>query len=214
MLTLVTDTLPQNLLSYLAFRLASYETFKLLEYSHVTGQGFREPFGFLTEVPFLRDTAPQVQLSLLAQTWSRHISTQAYQASLLDEAVVYAVCETAARIVEHVPELVRSFTEQGPLEVLVPADAYLASELRALHLQLSSEGDFLLVSQFQDLSPEDAQEWKREFRLSDEYLAPMFEVLGQWHADPEITRRLAGLFSEPELQDLVPVLKYGTPAID
>jgi len=214
MLTIVADSLPQNLLSYLAFRLAAYETFKLLEYSQVTGQDFREPFGYLTEVPFLKETAPQVQLSLLAQTWSKHISSNRHRATLLDEAVVYAACETAARLVEHVPELLRSFTEQGPLDVIVPADNFLTSELRNLHLQLSSEGDFLLIGQFQDLVPEEAQNWKREFRLSDEYLQPMFDVLGRWHADADTGTRLAGLFTGNELDEFLPVLKHRAPAME
>lgn len=215
MLTICTDILPQNALSYLAFRLACVETLKFCEFSrHLPGE-FREPFGFLTEVPFLREVAPQVQIALLAETWRKHISPDAHKANLVDEAAVYAVCETGARLVENLPEIVGPYIESGPLEARFPVDHFLASELRSLHLQLSNEGDFLLISQLQDLPPDEADEFKEQFHLNDAYLAPMFDVLGLWNIDVKKTvSKLEGLLTDRELQDLPQVLGVGAASVN
>ncbi|MDB5341146.1 MAG: hypothetical protein JWN70_6765 [Planctomycetaceae bacterium] len=213
MLLICADTVPQNKLSYLAFRLAAFETFKLIEFAQQTGQEFRDPFGYLTEVPFLRGVAPQVQLSLLAETWAKLQSPHDEHATLLDESVVYAVCETAARMMEQIPELFASFTETGPVKFLSQPDKLLVRELRALHLELSNEGDFLLISQFQDLDPQEAANYKKQFRMSEDYLEPMFDVLGRWQVAPDVHGKFAGLFNDDELVELMPILKLATSGV-
>ncbi len=213
MLLICADTVPQNKLSYLAFRLAAFETFKLLEFAQQTGQEFRDPFGYLTEVPFLRGVAPQVQLSLLAETWAKLQSPHEEHATLLDESVVYAVCETAARIMEQIPELFASFTETGPVKFINQPDKLLVRDLRTLHLELSNEGDFLLISQFQDLDPVEAANYKKQFRMSDDYLEPMFEVLGRWQFAPETQAKFSGLFNADELVELMPILTLATSGV-
>jgi hypothetical protein len=206
MLTICSDIVPQSKLSYLAFRLAAFETFKLMEFAQQSGQDFRDPYGFLIEVPFLRETAPQVQLSVLAGTWSKICSPIRHHATLVDESVLYAVCETSARILEHIPQLFQSFTETGPIRFLNEPDKKLIRDLRALHLDLSNEGDFLLISQFLDLSPDEALRYKRQFRMSEFCLEPLFDVLSLWHCIPGIEKKLTGLFTPDELHELVPVL--------
>ena len=213
MLNICTDTLPQNCLSYIAFRLACIETLELMDFSRRVPAESREPFGFLTQVPFLRDVAPQVQLSLLARTWSKHISPEEFHADIIDEAIVYAVCETSARMVEKLPELVQPFLDHGPLDAKVSVDHQLASELRNLHLQLSNEGDFLLISQLEDLAPEEAQEFKEQFHMSEFYLEPMFDVLGQWYPDADLSDRIQGLLANQEIQDLQQLLTAYVPTL-
>ena len=111
MLTISTDTLPQSSLSYVAFRVAFLETLERMTLAQQMGAHEAECLGFLTEVPFLKATAPHVQLDALAETWCKHMSDDPFDATLVDEAVVYAVCETASRIVESrcaITKLVRS----------------------------------------------------------------------------------------------------------
>ena len=110
-------------------------------------------FGFLTEVPFLRAVPPHVQLDLLAETWCKHASTEKFVANLVDESVIYAACETSARIVEQEPHVITRYLAGGPQQVSPKADSLLAGELRALHLNLASDGDFLMISQFEDMPP-------------------------------------------------------------
>ena len=199
MLQISTDILPQTGLSYVAFRVAFQETVERIALAHQMGERDAGGYGFLTEVPFLRCVAPHVQLDLLAETWDKHVSDEPIDASLVDESVVYAACETAANIAEHDP---RNFTRHlrgGPLDVDLEPDGLLASELRALHLNLPSDGDFLLVSQFEDLPPMISDDRKREFGLDPEKLEPMFEVLGLWTMSADFLSRLDGLLSEREI---------------
>ena len=100
---------------------------------------------------------PHVQLDLLAETWHRHVAKQSFTATALDEAVIYAACETAARIVEHEPEVVSGYLRGGPLFVEARPSDRLAADLRALHLRLSNDGDFLMISQFEDIPPHEAR---------------------------------------------------------
>lgn len=199
MLQIATDILPQSRLSYVAFRVAFQETLERISLAHQMGDEAWGCYGYLTEVPFLKAVAPHVQLDLLADTWDKHVSSAPFDANLVDESVVYAVCETAASIAENSPLDFQQFLRNGPLEVDLCPDEYLASELRELHLNLPSEGDFLLISQFEDLPPHLARERKREFQLHDEKFEPMFEVLGLWTMSADFLSRLDGLLSEREI---------------
>ncbi|NOX56773.1 MAG: hypothetical protein GXP27_20490 [Planctomycetes bacterium] len=99
MLVVAGEVLPNNVLSYLAFRVTFLETLERLALARQVGdEDEEEEFGFLTEVPFLSAVPPHVQLDLLAETWRKHSVRRRVSATLLDEAVVYAVCETAAHI--------------------------------------------------------------------------------------------------------------------
>uniref|UniRef100_A0A7C2K1M2 Uncharacterized protein n=1 Tax=Schlesneria paludicola TaxID=360056 RepID=A0A7C2K1M2_9PLAN len=200
MLRIADDLLPQSLLSYVAFRVALRET---------AGRLGRETFddadsraGYLAEVPFLRDVALAVQLDLLAETWDRHVSPKKHAATLIDESVLYAACEFAASLAEHRPERVTWCLRGGPLDVTVPVDETLAGELRGLYLQLSNDGDFLLIGQLLDLPPEEATEWKQKLGLDPARLELLFDVLGRWHPSPDLVGNLHGLVSVSEARDL------------
>ncbi len=199
MISIQTDTFPQTSLSYFAFRIAFQETLERICLAQQVGSYTSTCFGFLTEVPFLRAVPPHIQLDLLAATWKKHVSAERFDAHLVDEAVIYAACETSARIVEKEPEVVARYLKGGPLDVQLRADHYLASELRALHLNLASDGDFLMISQFQDMPPEEARAAKQQFGLSDDRLEIMFDVLGRWSMSPEFLSNLVGLMTKEEI---------------
>lgn len=199
MLKIATDVLPQNCLTYLAFRLAFRDTLERIILARQLEQDETSGFGFLTEVPFLVAVPPHVQLDLLAETWSKHAADRRFEATLVDEAVIYAACETAARIVEEDSEAVERWLRGGPLEVeMLPADLF-AMELRGLHLRLANEGDFLLLSQFEDLDPDEASRLKQEFGMDESRLESMFEVLGRWAMSPQYLGNLLGLLSKEEI---------------
>lgn len=198
MISICGDSLPHDGLTYLAFRLAFQDTLERIVLSQQI-EDTSDGFGYLTEVPFLRSVPPHVQIDLLADTWARHTSRHTYEASLVDESVIYAVCETAARIAEEDPTIVTHAVLTGPLSVTVPVDQFLAGEFRNLHLKLANEGDFLLLSQFEDIPPDEAAEYKQQYRLDDERAEAMFEVLGQWGIAPMFGDRIEGLITEREL---------------
>lgn len=198
MLAISTDTLPQTSLSYVAFRISFQETYERIVLSRQMGEEIPERCGFLTEVPFLKNVPAHVQLDLLAATWARHVDNDRFEASLVDESIVYATCETAARIVEDEPAAAVRFLQGGPIEIPAESDHFLASELRALHLNLSNEGDFLMISQFEDMVPDAARALKKKFELDEERLEAMFDVLGLWRISHAFVKNLTGLLSESE----------------
>jgi hypothetical protein len=197
MLSVSGDHLPSSGLVYLAFRVSFQETLERLVLSRQVDDG-NEVFGYLTEVPFLRGVAPHVQLDLLADAWHRHCDPKKHEATLVDESVIYAVCETAARVTEEDPNIITHSLITGPRQVSIQVDSFLPGELRNLHLSLANEGDFLLVSQFEDMNPDDALTLKQQFSLEPERTEPMYDVLGRWHITPGLPERLDGLITDRE----------------
>lgn len=205
MLLIATNTLPRSVLSYLAFRLAFQDTLERVELAEQIDEP-PEGFGYLTEVPFLKEVPPHVQLDLLAQTWSRHVATEPFAADLVDESVIYAACETAARLVEEQPVEVAWWLAGGPIQIPAQPGPSLADGLRGLHINLPSEGDFLLVSQFEDLPPDDAVRVKRKFGIEPAKLECMFDVLARWGYSERFAERLEGLFGIREIARIRSIL--------
>jgi hypothetical protein len=199
MLQISKDTLPQSCLSYVAFRVAFKETLERIALAQQIDDDGAGSFGYLTEVPFLSGVAPHVQLDLLAETWAKHVCDVEIPATLVDESVVYAACETAARLAEQEPEEFMRFLRGGPLDVELETDHFLSSELRNLHLDLSNDGDFLVISQFEDMDPEIAVVKKKELNLDEESFVPMFEVLGLWTMSADFLGNLDGMLNEREI---------------
>ncbi len=198
MITIANDKLPQNLLSYIAFRTAFLDTMERISWTLQFESQDDDRFGFLTEVPFLRSVPPHVQLDVLATTWWKHISDEEFEGDLVDEAVVYAACELAARLAEEEPAVVQRFMERGPLAASLTVDHDLAAELRALHLKLSNDGDFLLIGQFSDLPPVEAGRLKQKFGFDDSRAESMFDLLGRWHLSPNLASRTEYLLTPEE----------------
>lgn len=212
MLQIAHETLPQSGLCYFAFRLAFRETLERIALWKQFQGNPDEVFGFLTEVPFLREVPPHVQLDLLLDTWRKHLRPDSVPADLVDESVIYAVCETAARLVEEDPETVAAYLRKGPAEVRVKCDDSLASALRGLHLKLPNEGDFLLVGQFLDMPPAEADALKREFRMRPDELDLLFEILGRWHVSRDFLTKLEGLATERETTAAAMILGLEVPS--
>ena len=206
MLKICQKPLPQTLLSYVAFRVAFRETFESYSLHKRCHSNQFFPYGYLCEVPFLREVAPAVQLDLIASTWHKHMSREIFQADLVEESVIYAACEMTARLIEKSPEAVVKLLTGGPLDLSFPLDSYLARELRLLYLELPNDGDFLLVSQFLDLDPEESIDQKLQMGIDPTRLSPMFDVLGRWHVSPELTSQLKGLLTAVESTKVATIL--------
>jgi hypothetical protein len=208
MLKICDTPLPQSLLSYVAFRVAFRETFERLSLHRRSANDASEAYGYLGEIPFLREVPAQIQLDLLATTWHRHIARETYTADLVDESVIYAVCESASQLVERSPDVFVNHMRGGPVDLAVPVDAYLSRELRLLYLELPNDGDFLLVSQFLDLEPIESVEQKIEMGVNPKRLEELFEILGRWYVSPQFSSRLKGLLTEAEqtaVMNMIPV---------
>ena len=206
MLTIADTRLPHTVLGYVAFRVAFHETLHRIAVHDRHDGDPHARFGFLCEVPFLRCVPAHVQLDLLAATWSRHAAHDPHEADLVDEAVLYAACETAGQLCAEEPELVEEYLAGGPIDVTLAVDGLLGDELRGLHLNLAGEGDFLTISQFEDYPPEDGRRLKRKLGVDPDRLAPLFDVLGRWNLSPDFLGNLSGLMTGMEILGAVQVL--------
>ena len=207
MLKICQSPFPQSTLSYVALRVAFLQTFEYFSQQKHLLSECSESRGYLCEVPFLQEVAPAVQLELLASTWRKHQSREIHQSDLIDESVIYAACEMTARAVENNPESVLRSLVGGPANVSIPLDSYFARELRLLYLELPNDCDFLLVSQFLDLDPEDAIDQKLQMGLDPNRMLPLFEALGRWHVSPDIIGSLRGLLTEAETARVATILR-------
>jgi hypothetical protein len=202
MLQFGSKLLPQCELVYVAFRLACVDTRERLELAHQLDLSPERNFGFLMEVPFLRNVPAQVQMDLLLTTWSKYVDPATHAATLLDESVLYAACETSARIVRTDPEVARRFISRGPVDSHTPLNSSTADALQKLHLSLAQNGLFLLLSQFQDIPPREAVPLKQQWGLQDENAECLFDVLGRWYVSTAILSLATGLLTRVETEQL------------
>ena len=198
MLQIGQTSLPRTPVTYLAMRLAVLETCERMAMAEQSGQLDDRPLGFLTEVPYLRRVAPQVQIDLLLDVWARHVQSQTATGTLLDEAVLYAACETAARLIEQDPDTAARLIEGGPIAHCPPLSKSLAERLRRLHLELDNDGDFLLISQFEDVSPDEASPLKTKFGLTEERVGGLFDAVSRWRMNADWPQRASGLLGQRE----------------
>ncbi len=206
MLTICSDPLPRTDLTYAAFRASFHETLERLVLARQFDNDPWLSYGFLTCVPFLKSVPPQVQLDLLSETWHRHVCSETHVASLVDEAVIFAACETAARMARNNSEEFAEVLELGPQRLVRGVDDGLAEAMKQLPMALDGEGDFLVLSQFEDMPPDDARRIKNELCLEEERLEELFDVLGRWTITPGFKERLQGLLSSREIQQAVQVV--------
>ena len=74
-------------------------------------------FGFLTEVPFFKSSSTSCTTGSAGFNLGQNIFLMRnFEANLVDESVIYACCETSARLVEAQDELIPSYLKGGPLE--------------------------------------------------------------------------------------------------
>ena len=77
---------------------------------------------------------------------------------------------------------------------------------------MPNDGDFLLISQFLDLPPDESVQQKLEMGVDPKRLGSMFDVLGRWHTSPHMLTRLKGLLTEAELGRVASMVPSPCPA--
>ena len=199
--------LPQNDLVYLAFLFALHETVAEIELlSDFDDEDEDMPAGFLLEVPFLHPVPLQVQVELLGETWSRHRSPTRFEATLLDAAIVYAAIMVATRIVNDEPELAAVWLTDGRHK-LNPRILHRAPQrLEELFDRWWDDRDFLMLEEFHDLPPEQAEFIKAQMRIPDEMVQPMFDVLERGRVSPGVGEKLGGLLPPKDIDHVVQIL--------
>ena len=205
-----TTRLPQSDLVYAAFRLAMQETLSNFEMSLDDDCEDPEEFpGFLTDVPFLQQVALPVQCDLLAETWTRHHSSELIEASLLDAAVVFAAFTTAARIIIEMPDLAAIWLADGPRKIRPRLLRRANHRLERMFDEWWDDNDFLMIDDLLDMPPEKADDLKALLRIPDEVLQPMFDVLGRWRVPEDLDQHLTGLLNADEIEEVLALLVPG-----
>lgn len=198
MLAIGRTTLPRTPLAYIAFRVAMLDTAERMALSQQMGTADLRAFGYLTEVPYLKRCAPQVQIDVLLKTWAKHIDSERHVADLLDEAVIYAACEASAYLIEREPHVVSRLLDGGPLAHHPPLTESLVERIRKLHIGLDSDGDFLLLSQFEDMAPGEADTLKSKFGIDPAQAEILAAPLDEWRMDASWPARTSGLLDPSE----------------
>lgn len=198
MLSIGRTTLPRTPLTYVAFRIALFDTAERMALAQQMGTVDLRPFGYLTEVPYLRRCAPQVQIDVLLDAWAKHVDSKRHEGTLLDEAVIYAACESAARLIEREPHVASRLLDGGPVVHSPPLTESLVDRLRKLHLALDNDGDFLLVSQFEDMPPSEAEPLKKKFGLDPIEVERLAEPLDRWRMSASWPTSASGLVEPSE----------------
>ena len=199
--------LPQNDLVYLAFLFALHETVAEIELlSDFDDDEEDMPAGFQLSVPFLHPVPLQVQVELLGEIWSRHRSPTRFEATLLDAAIVYAAIMVATRVVNDEPELAAAWLADGR-QKLNPRILHRAPQrLEELFDRWWDDRDFLMLEEFHDLPPEQADFIKAQMRIPNEMVQPMFDVLERGRVSPGVGEKLDGLLPPQDIDHVVQIL--------
>jgi hypothetical protein len=199
--------LPQNDLVYVAFRLAALETLCEMDIAQASGEEDDEQSsGFLVEVPLLAQVAPAVQVDLLADAWSRHQAAELHEATLLDAAVLYAACRTAARIINDEQTIARAWLKSGPRRIRCRFSDWTPERLQEMFFEFWDDIDFLSVSALQDLAPEHAQTVREVMGFLAEDIEQMEEALARYRESRAVLANREGLLTEKEIQGFSRVL--------
>lgn len=194
--------LPYSERIYIAFRISFLETLERLVLADQLELGSHRAFGFLTHVPFLKSVPAQIQLDLILDVWDKHLSKKDFTANYLDEAVVYAACETTAHLMRSEPDHARRMLASGPLQSSFDIVGETAGQFQELHLDFAGEGHFLLLSQCQDLPPDEASEFKHKYGIITGKADSLFDALSRWHVQAGFEDRACGLLTDIEIQAL------------
>ncbi|HWL10270.1 MAG TPA: hypothetical protein VNQ76_17835 [Planctomicrobium sp.] len=136
------------------------------------------------------------------ETWAKHLTPIPHQATLLDESIIYSICESAARLIRTETDIARRFLHRGPIECSSSVDKILADQLQKLQTQFVQDGLFLLLSQFQDIPPLQAVPLKQEYGLTEDSCECLIEVLGRWYVSTEMLPLADGLLTRVEIEQL------------
>ncbi|MCA9029210.1 MAG: hypothetical protein KDA69_06890 [Planctomycetaceae bacterium] len=206
MLSISSQSVAPSELLYSAFRIAFLDTLERIALADQLNVSDRS-FGYLTQVPYLRNVHPGVQLDQLLLTWSRQMSCEVHEATMVDEAVLYAACETAAQVIRTDAISARRILRTGPITAKAVCDQRMAEEIQRLHLNVVGEGSFLLLSQFLDIPPEECTSLKAEYGIQEGAADCMFELLAQYRVSPLIAERARGLLTPAEVREVFSVLR-------
>lgn len=204
-----TCRLPRGDLTYMAFRLSLLDTVEEILMYQDLKEAPDETAGFLLHVPILEGVPLEIQIDLLAEVWARQHQRKLIEANLLDAAIVYAVCEEAARIVHDEAELAEAYLRGGPRKPKVKLGKRLAERFESLFDDFWDDIDFLSLSDWQDLDADHVAALKQVLRFPDDQ--PIYDALERGRVSSELESNLRGLLTPSEIREVVGLLGIRQP---
>ncbi len=188
--------LKNSQLTYVAFRLAALHTFERLKEPAIVGG--TPDYGYLSELPLIRETAPQVQLELLAETWKKGCSARLYPPTIVDECVLHSAFERAVRVILTEPPAAKRFLTSGSRPFNSDELTWLPVRLRTLQLTLP------LPSSVHAAQPVQPIESGRAGGYNEVPVGPtprdqLFEILGRWRVNRNLAWNFDGLLTTSEI---------------
>jgi hypothetical protein len=154
-------------------------------------------------VPLLEQIPVGVQLDLLGETWAKHRAPEPVPATLLDGAILFAACETAADLAED-EESCRVLLRRGPWRVKVTART--PDQLRHLFDEFWGDTDWTWLEDHQDADPEQLRAVLRLVNVDEEVRA-LYDALGRGRVSSALAGNLEGLLTPAEVADCLEVLR-------
>jgi hypothetical protein len=125
---------PQNDISYVAFVTAAYRNLHQVEMAYDPAQPLsvrNEMDWLLDEIPLLAHLPGSIQIDLLAEVWAKHNAKKVYRASLLEAAVLSAVCRVAADTLSSDRKLVRLYLDGATRDLDLRLDRWTLQHVRS-----------------------------------------------------------------------------------
>lgn len=191
-------------LTYIAFRVAALHTFERLQLVQ-SGDMELDDFGYLSELPVLRQTAAQVQLELLAETWKKGCDARLYPPTILDECVLHSAFERSVRCLLSEPDTVKGFISVGPKPFPVSDIVWLPVRLRTLHLTLPLPAS-VSAAQTAEIVESGRSGGYNEVPVGPTPRDQLFEVLGRWRVNRNLAWGFQDLLTTTEILDITKFL--------
>ncbi len=193
--------LKNSLLTYSAFRIAALDALQRL----------REPSddsdsGYLSELPLLREVAPQVQMELLSSTWKKGCSARLYPPTVVDECVLHCVFERSVEMILSQTDTAKDFLASGPKEVGPEDFVWLPVRIRTLHLTLPLPKSVAAAQPCQVVDS-GRQAGYNEVPVGPTPRDQLFEVLGRWRVNRNLAWNFDGLLTTTEILELTQILR-------
>jgi len=189
---------PQNDISYLAFVTAAYRNLLQVELAYDPAQPLSvrdELHWLLDDIPLLAHLPGSIQIDLLAEVWAKHNAKKVYRASLLEAAVLFAVCRDAADTLSSDRREVRIYLADATRDLDIRLDRWTPHQVQTLFERWWPSCDLGRVHDDSDLQ---------------DYPPSMVRPLGVarflMDVSPNLARNLEGLVTPAEIRRYVALL--------
>ncbi|MFK7818398.1 MAG: hypothetical protein AB8G99_06755 [Planctomycetaceae bacterium] len=198
--------LNKSFLTYVAFRVAALHTFELLSGKRPAFED--DDYGYLSELPLIREVAPQVQLELLADTWKKGCDSKLYPPTIIDECVLHCAFERSVELVLSQPITAKRLMSGGSRDMSGVNLSWLPVRLRTLQLTLPLP-TAIDAAQVADSVVSGPVPGYNGVPVGPTPRDQLFEVLGRWRVNRNLAWGFDGLLTTSEILEITRFLHSG-----